>query len=289
MYRTIDPECWIDKKVRQLEAEVKLLWVYLITNSHTHLSGLYYLPIPFIIHETGLTDKSVRRGLKALNEALMIYYDDENELIWIVNMLKRQKGVTAKNRNAWVSIVNQLTMFSHSELVNLFMNKYNDLGLPFEVPDKPLASPLSRDLVIVTDIVKDIVKDIVIAPVIDSTKAEISIEAQQIGREFYDYIMMTFKGSKIKLDQQIEAAQKLIDKYSLKSLRTAIKVVQSDKFFAQNVRSLLKLDEHWEKRGRVWILEVLLKSKPEYPHPYDDPEYRARQKAENKRAAEEAR
>jgi hypothetical protein len=279
MYRTIDTEIWIDRKVKMLDTETKLLWVYLITNSHTHLSGLYYLPIPFIIHETGLTDKSVRRGLKALNETLMLHYDEINELVFVVKMLKRQKGINSKN-NIWTSIVNQLRIFSHSPLIDLFLYEYNYLNIPFEVPIKSL----DKDLAPVPNTVTGTV------PVPDT----VTVEAQEIGEEWFKHSTSTFKGIKITLDQQIKTADDLIKKYGLRELRKAIDFIYGNNFYAQNIRSLDKLNKHWEKRGRVWMLEVLDDAnrqliKPEYTERLDDPEVRARIKAENQRAAAEAR
>jgi hypothetical protein len=146
MYRTIDPELWRDPKVKALDCNGKLLWVYLLTNEHTHLSGLYYLPIPYIIHETGLTDKGLRGGLEALEQSQMVHYDHKIEAVWVRKMLRRQRGVNAANKNAWTSIVNQLKSFKDSPLIPLFLNEYKDLGIPFEAPEQPLNKGLSEGL-----------------------------------------------------------------------------------------------------------------------------------------------
>ena len=58
MYRTIDTTClWDDPKVKPLCADAKLLFVYLVTNRHAHLSGIYYLLPAAIVKETGLSAK----------------------------------------------------------------------------------------------------------------------------------------------------------------------------------------------------------------------------------------
>ncbi len=149
MYRTIDSEIWIDHKVRALDINSKLIWVYLITNTHTHLSGVYYLPLPFISHELGISDKGVRGGFKALEDANMLKYDTEFEIVWVIKMLRRQKGITVKNKNAWKSLLTQLDIFKDSFIIPLFLNEYNDLEIPFKAPSKPLL----RGQVIVKDIV----------------------------------------------------------------------------------------------------------------------------------------
>jgi hypothetical protein len=286
-YGKLECSFWRNLDIRAMSEDARWLAVYILTCQHGNILGCFCLPQSYVVDDLQWSAQRVSKAFIELFKNRFIIIDEKSEWLFIPKFLKWNR-IENPNQGKFAvkvfnTIPNNLTIKS-----NLIKDlKAYSKHLPEQFRNSLETVVCVENNTTVTDTV--IVKDIVIAPVIDSTKAEISIEAQQIGREFYDYIMMTFKGSKIKLDQQIEAAQKLIDKYSLKSLRTAIKVVQSDKFFAQNVRSLLKLDEHWEKRGRVWILEVLLKSKPEYPHPYDDPEYRARQKAENKRAAAEAR
>lgn len=84
-----------------------------------------------------------------------------------------------------------------------------------------------------------------------------SPDAMSIGEDFLDYIQDRFKGSTIKLDQQIKYAELLIKKYGVSKLRDAISIVKTDRFFGDNVRSLKKLGENWKNRGRAWILEVL--------------------------------
>ena len=68
MYRTICCELWTDPKVQSLSVPSTYLFLYLITNTHSHLSGLYYLPIPVMQLETRLgrgTDGALK-GLLAV-------------------------------------------------------------------------------------------------------------------------------------------------------------------------------------------------------------------------------
>src|SRR5688572_3122740 len=44
-FRTVQTHFWTDPDVRKLPPDSKLLLLYLITNPHTHVSGIYYLPI----------------------------------------------------------------------------------------------------------------------------------------------------------------------------------------------------------------------------------------------------
>jgi len=136
-YRTIDTRFWTDPKVRALSDEAKLVFIYLITNPHTHASGIYYLPRMFISHETGLSATKVSNALDTLSKGHLALYDDTVEGIWVVNMLRYQ-GRGPKIKAAAES---QLATFHKSFLVAEFLSHYEDLDL--SVP-YPLDTPSSR-------------------------------------------------------------------------------------------------------------------------------------------------
>lgn len=70
--------------------ELQVLAFYLITNPHANALGLYYLPIPFITHETGLTEKKVLDGFRKLGA--FCKYDPISEFVWVVGMAGYQLG-----------------------------------------------------------------------------------------------------------------------------------------------------------------------------------------------------
>lgn len=81
-YRTIDSRFWSDPKVRALSPESKLLFLYLITNEHANLAGIYHLPAVLIPHETGLAGYPI----DTLSIPHLAQYDDENEVVWVRNV-----------------------------------------------------------------------------------------------------------------------------------------------------------------------------------------------------------
>lgn len=67
-YATVAPQFWLGKTGRELRkkgAEAQVVSFYLMTSPHANMLGLYYLPILYIAHETGLGLEGFRRGLKA--------------------------------------------------------------------------------------------------------------------------------------------------------------------------------------------------------------------------------
>jgi hypothetical protein len=120
MYRTISTQLWTDPAVKQLDAATKLLFIYLITNPHTHLSGIYSLAEETLLKETGLKKVSFRYGIETLSRLEKASRDDENEVIFIHNMFRYQ-GTGEKNDR---SAAKHLTTLHHSYLITNFLARY---------------------------------------------------------------------------------------------------------------------------------------------------------------------
>ena len=52
--------------------------------------GLYYLPVPVILHESGLSAEAVERALTALCRIRFAEYDPESEYVWVYEMAQWQ-------------------------------------------------------------------------------------------------------------------------------------------------------------------------------------------------------
>lgn len=164
MYRTICTQLWTDKTVQRLTVQGKLLFVYLITNPHTHLSGIYYLPQELMRKETGLSDTLCHTLLDTLSKEERAHYDPETSTVFVVNMFAYQ-GKGPKNEK---SAAKQLETLHHTRLIALFLERYpgvtpfcsDTLSIPYRYPIpscpsvpvlltdslNPLSSPKSSDL-----------------------------------------------------------------------------------------------------------------------------------------------
>lgn len=138
MYRTICTQLWTDKKVQRLTVQGKLLFVYLITNPHTHLSGIYYLPQELMRKETGLSDTLCHTLLDTLSKEERAHYDQETSTVFVVNMFEYQ-GKGPKNEK---SAAKQLETLHHTRLIALFLERYpgvkpfcsDTLSIPYRYP-----------------------------------------------------------------------------------------------------------------------------------------------------------
>lgn len=120
MYRTIDTAIWHDPKFRALPAPGKLLFIYLITNPHAHVSGIYYLPDVTILHESGVKSESLNTLWDTLSRSELVFRDEKLEVVWVKNMLKRQ-GMHDK---LIASAANHLETLHNSKLIQRFTDFY---------------------------------------------------------------------------------------------------------------------------------------------------------------------
>lgn len=87
--RYINTKFWNDGYVSELNPNEKLLFLYLLTNPTTNISGVYELPVKNIVLDTGLGEETVRNILSRFGVDDKVLYIDG----WIVirNFLKHQK------------------------------------------------------------------------------------------------------------------------------------------------------------------------------------------------------
>lgn len=129
-YRTVHERFWRDPKVIKLSLKEKLLFLYFITSSDAHYSGIYYCPIQIIQIQTGMSEKDVMQSIDTLSSQHMVEYDMATNEVFVVNMAKFQvisdtqiKGVANHFKD---SIQSQA-------LKQSFMNKYDSLSVPYQV------------------------------------------------------------------------------------------------------------------------------------------------------------
>lgn len=123
MYRTIDTRFWSDPKIRKLSIDARHLFFYLITNQHTHVSGIYYLPRATVTHETYFPKGKLDTLCDTLTSAGLVGFDTENDLVWVKNMMKYQ-GRGKKNN---ISAARHVETLHKSLLINEFLDAYPEV------------------------------------------------------------------------------------------------------------------------------------------------------------------
>jgi hypothetical protein len=98
-FASIAPTIWTSetgREWRRLGASHQVLGLYLITNPHATIYGLYYLPMVIVAEETGLQRATVLKVLQAFADQQYALYDEPSEWCWVQNMAARQLQLTSQ-------------------------------------------------------------------------------------------------------------------------------------------------------------------------------------------------
>lgn len=92
-YAKVSPKFWTGdtgKEIRKKGPEAVVVAMYLMTSPVSNMLGLYYQPILYMAHETGLGIEGASKGLRDCIEAGFCQYDDATEVVWVVEMASYQ-------------------------------------------------------------------------------------------------------------------------------------------------------------------------------------------------------
>jgi hypothetical protein len=156
-YAKIEPTFWIGetgRNLRQAGPEAQVVALYLLTNPHTNPLGLYYCPVMFIAHETGLGMEGASKGLRGAIEGGFCTYDKATEMAWVYEMARYQIADSLKEgdkRTTWIQ--KEYYGLPENPFLKPFFDKYQQAfhmqsmrssskphGSPFEAPSKPITT-----------------------------------------------------------------------------------------------------------------------------------------------------
>jgi len=148
-YATVSPTFWTGRTGRSIKAkgpEAIVVAFYLMTCPLSSMTGLYYLPLPTLAHETGLPLEGASKALRSLSEAGFAAYDEANEVVLIREMARYQIADTVEPKdNRHKGIVRDVRRYTHSPLFSEWFERYR---LPFNLPEfeapKPIAASPSE-------------------------------------------------------------------------------------------------------------------------------------------------
>lgn len=145
-YARIYPSFWTGetgRRLRQEPAEVRLAAIWLLSNRNAHPTGVYYLPLPLLAHEVGISPfEGASKVLRRLSEVGFCRYDDATETVWIPEMAAHQIGRAISigdKRRPWM--LSELERIRKTPFYNDFLQRYGEAFNLGEAPPKPLASP----------------------------------------------------------------------------------------------------------------------------------------------------
>ena len=117
---------WRDMWFKNLPNDLKLLFLYLLTNESINPAGIYEVDDIYLNY---LGFKNIKESLKKLEPKVL--YDDENNIVWITSYVKKNsRGGTIKK-----SIENTISKYSKSILIRKFMNYYKFMDFQLDSID----------------------------------------------------------------------------------------------------------------------------------------------------------
>lgn len=155
-YGKVSPHFWTGttgKKLRN-SPEAVIVAMYLMTSPHANMLGLYYMPILYVSHETGLGFEGASKGLRSACEAGFCSYDEASEMVWVHEMARFQVADSLKPAdNRCKSVQKDYDTLPSNPFLAGFFDKYATAfcmtsrrgeiaktNSPLQAPLKPLAS-----------------------------------------------------------------------------------------------------------------------------------------------------
>lgn len=155
-YAKVSPHFWTGSTGKQLRKcpEALVVSMYLMTCPHANMLGLFYVPLLYIAHETGLGLEGASKGLDSACEAGFCTYDHESEVVWVYEMARYQVADSLKSTdNRCKGVQNEYNSLPSNPYLASFFDKYSKAfcmtekranstkkHTKNEAPSKPLAS-----------------------------------------------------------------------------------------------------------------------------------------------------
>lgn len=127
-YATVSPQFWLGRTGRELRsagAEAQVVAFYLMTSPHANMLGLYYLPVLYLAHETGLGLEGASKGLDRAIKAGFCSYDEHSEMVWVHEMAGYQVGRSLKpGDNRCAGVRNEYASLPENPFLPGFFDRY---------------------------------------------------------------------------------------------------------------------------------------------------------------------
>ena len=155
-YAKVSPHFWTGSTGKQLRQcpEAVVVSMYLMTCPHANMLGLYYMPLLYVAHETGLGMEGASKGLQWACNAGFCSYDESTEMVWVHEMARFQIADKLKDTDKRsIGVQNEYNSLPSNPYLASFYDKYSlafcmtvkrentaKNSIPKETPSKPLAS-----------------------------------------------------------------------------------------------------------------------------------------------------
>ena len=149
-YRYVKCKFWSDTYIENLPGPGKAIYLWMFTNEHTMLSGIYNISKKKASDEVGFDLETVSQFFDKFIEDKKIVYTKEN-ILWFKNFLLHQPAIRSKT--ALKRVAQELEEIRDEELIEQFLDYYSWLDIPYskkshrekKIPEKRGPSPIFTD------------------------------------------------------------------------------------------------------------------------------------------------
>jgi hypothetical protein len=129
---------WTDPEIRKLSPDEKLIFTWFITNPSRHYSGLYFFEFENIGKQTGLSEKSVRKGIDTLSASGFIQYNQKYSMVWVKKMarheIRRSEKSGLYSEKQTKGVANHFQTLHNCPLIGDFLSYYPEMKIPYRYP-----------------------------------------------------------------------------------------------------------------------------------------------------------
>lgn len=123
----VSPQFWVGETGKSIRGdfEAQIVALYLMTSPHSRAIGIFYCPVHYMAHETGLTIEGAWKGLRRLIEAEFCEYDEASETVFVVKMAAHQIGDDLKPTDKrLIGVQKEVRNLPESRLKSSFLRVY---------------------------------------------------------------------------------------------------------------------------------------------------------------------
>jgi hypothetical protein len=134
-YAKVAPQFWTGttgKALKLAGPEAVIVGMYLMTSPHANMIGLYYCPLIYIAHDTGLGLEGASKGLQSAIEAGFCTFEAETDFVFVHAFAEYQIGTALDPKDLRVKgVVNELAKVPKGQCWQSFRARY---AVPFNLP-----------------------------------------------------------------------------------------------------------------------------------------------------------
>ena len=123
MFGKVNESLWQDSNFIKLSETARLLYLYLLTNKHRGILGVYRLPLAYIEADTGIKGKPLTQALNDLVDIGYIEYDNDNEVVLIVKYLQINNHYNYKHIQGGIREIQELKLSNVSKTFKSIISK----------------------------------------------------------------------------------------------------------------------------------------------------------------------